>query len=127
MGITELSETETLEVENALIRELHQQERIAHAATNLKLQQELQAHVHKEKELLFLRLLTKYGLEGYKGLRFSPDGKSIEWQDPPTNPKAPFFNPPPPPNAPTPPAPPTLEVSPGGNGSEPPARSRRGK
>lgn len=119
MGTTTLTELESLEVENAILREAHQQERIAHAATNLKMQQELQGHVHKEKELLFLRLLTKYGLEGYAGLRLTPDGKTIEWQDPPTNPKAPFLNPAPPPNAPVPA---------GGNGTEAPEpRSRRGK
>lgn len=106
MGSVELTETEVLEVGQQLLREAHHSERIKHAQTTLELLQEIAGHLNVAKETLFLRLLVKYGLEGRKGLRFSSDGKSVEFQDAPTNPAAPFFNPPPPLPIPVPPPPP---------------------
>lgn len=97
MGSVTLTAEESLEVENALLKEAVQNGKCETLEKQLVLLRELAAHMSKDKELLFLRLMAKYGLEGKKGLRFGVGGKTIEFPDevpaapsgPPTEPGAP--------------------------------------
>ena len=83
MGRVDLVEVETLEVEVALLKEAVQTEKLQQAESCVKFLKEILGYLNKDKDLLFLRLMTKYRLENMKGLRFTPDGKAIEFQDPP--------------------------------------------
>lgn len=80
MPKVDLTDAEKYEVEATLLRERVQLERIRSAEMQVSLLREHLAYVRKDKDLLFLRLITEYALEDCEDLRFGPEGKTIEWK-----------------------------------------------
>lgn len=82
-GKVDLSEVERLEIENAILREALYQEKLEHAKTALKGASEGVKTASRDKELLFLRLMTQHGerLQGKKNIKLSPDAKSIVFEE----------------------------------------------
>ena len=80
MGQVKLDEVEQLEIKNILLRQKLQAERIEHADTAKTLLLESAVLIANERELLMLRLITKYGLENLKSLQLAPDGTGITYE-----------------------------------------------
>jgi hypothetical protein len=83
MARRDLTEAERLEIEVLVLREALALEKISHAKTAQRAAEDAAKVAQRDRDMLFLRLMTRYKLEGKKKIKFSPDGTALEYEDDP--------------------------------------------